>query len=312
KEGPYKVEGSGPEYETLAAFGSMCLNDNLESIAKCNDICNRYGLDTISTGTTVAFAIECLEKGLISKEELGFDLNWGNHKGIVKLTELMAKNEGFGKKFNNGTKNASEKIKDSENFAVHVKGLEIPMHDPRAFYSMGLEYATANRGATHLEGTPFKVALGSIMPEIGITETIDRFETSGKGRITALTQNVNAVSNSTIMCVFIRDYIFASDFAKLLNYATGFDYTVADLLKVGDRIYDTKRIFNILCGITEKDDILPPRSLEVTKEGGNAGKVPDMKSMLKEYYEFRGWKNGVPTKEKLKELDMEYLIPRIY
>ncbi|NVM03049.1 MAG: aldehyde ferredoxin oxidoreductase family protein [Candidatus Helarchaeota archaeon] len=312
KEGVYKVEGAGPEYETLAAFGSSCLNANLESIVKCNDICNRYGLDTISAGSTVAFAIECFEKGLISKEELGFELTWGNHEAIVKLTELMANNEGFGKILNDGTKIASKKIKGSENFAVHVKGMEIPMHDPRAFYSMGLEYATANRGASHLEGTPFKVALGSLMPELGINEIVDRFETSGKGRITALTQNVNAVSNSTIMCVFVRDYISASDFTKLLNYATGFDYTVSELLKIGDRIYNVKRVFNILCGITEKDDNLPPRSLEPTKEGGNAGKVPDMKSMLKEYYEFRGWKNGVPTKERLKELDLEYLIPKVY
>ncbi|MFX0132567.1 MAG: aldehyde ferredoxin oxidoreductase family protein [Candidatus Hodarchaeota archaeon] len=312
KEGIYKVEGAGPEYETLAAFGSSCLNANLESIVKCNDLCNRYGLDTISTGATVAFAIECFEKGLIAKEEIGFDLNWGNHEAIVKVTELMANNEGFGKILNNGSKIASEKIKGSEKFAVHVKGMEIPMHDPRAFYSMGLEYATANRGASHLEGTPFKVALGSLMPELGINEIVDRFETHGKGRITALTQNVNAVSNSTIMCVFVRDYISASDFTKLLNYATGFDYTISELLKIGDRIYNVKRVFDILCGITEKDDMLPPRSLEPTKEGGNAGKVPDMKSMLKEYYEFRGWKNGVPSKERLTELDLDYLIPRIY
>ncbi len=311
KEGNYKTEGAGPEYETLAAFGSSCLNANLESIVKCNDICNRYGLDTISTGTTVAFALECFEKGLISREELGFELNWGDHEAIVKMTELMANNEGFGKIFNNGTKIASEKIKGSNEFAVHVKGLEIPMHDPRAFYSMGLEYATGNRGASHLEGTPFKVALGSLMPEIGINKIVDRFETSGKGRITALTQNVNAVSNSTIMCVFVRDYINASDFTRLLNYATGFDYTVSELLKIGDRIHNVKRVFNILCGITEKDDTLPPRSLEPTKEGGNAGMVPDMKSMLKEYYEFRGWKNGIPTKEKLKELNLNYLISKI-
>jgi len=313
KNGPYSdVEGAGPEYETLAAFGSLCLNDNLESIAKCNDICNRAGLDTISTGVTIAFAIECFEKGLITKDEIGLELNWGNYESIVKMTELFASNQGFGKILNNGVKIASEKIKGSKDFAVHVKGLEIPMHDPRAFFSMAVEYSSANRGATHLEGSPFKIALGARMPDIGITEDSDRFKVLGKGRITALTQNVNAVSNSTIMCVFIRDYISGSDFTKLLSYATGFDYSVSELLKAGDRIHNIKRVFNIKCGITEKDDTLPPRSLEPTNEGGNAGKVPDIKKMMAEYYEFRGWKNGIPTKEKLKELDLGHLIPEIY
>jgi len=311
-DGPYKTEGSGPEYETLAAFGSMCLNDSLESISKCNEICNRYGIDTISTGTTIAFAMECYEKGLIKKDEIGFELNWGNSEAIVKLTELMVKNQGFGKILNNGSKIASEKIKGSKNFAVHVKGLEVPMHDPRAFYSMALEYTTANRGAVHLEGTPFKIELGARMPDIGITETPDRFEISGKGRITVLTQHVNTVSNSVIMCTFVRDYIRGRDFAKLLSYATGFDYDVSELLLIGERIYNVKRVFNIKCGITEKDDRLPPRLLEATKEGGHAGKVPNLDAMLKEYYELRGWMNGIPTKEKLRELDLSYLIPKIY
>ena len=313
KEGPYKTEGAGPEYETLAAFGSMCLNDNLESIAKCNEICNRKGLDTISTGSTVAFAIECYEKGLITKDEIGFELNWGNHESIVKLTELIGNNENFGKILANGQKIATEKIgKDSVQYSTHVKGLECPMHDPRAFFSMGLEYSTANRGATHLEGTPFKVALGAIMPEVGIKESVDRFEARRKGKITALCQNVNAISNSTIMCLFVRDYIYASDFTKLLAYATGFDYDVKELLKCADRIYNLKRVFNIKCGVREEDDRLPSRILEPTHEGGNAYKIPDMETMLKEYYDFRGWINGVPTRNKLKELDLEHVIPDLY
>ena len=163
KKGPYAMEGSGPEYETMAALGSLCYNDNLESIAKANDICNRLGIDTISSGQAIAFAMECYENGLI-KDTDGIDLTWGNSDAVVKLCESIGNKEGLGAILGEGVRKAAELIgKKAERFAIHVKGLEFPEHNPRKFKSMGLAYATSNVGANHNRG--FSYACGKRLAE---------------------------------------------------------------------------------------------------------------------------------------------------
>ena len=153
EEGPFAMEGPGPEYETLAAFGTMVMNDNLEAVCWANDLCNRYGVDTISTGSAIAFAMEAYEKGIITKEDAGCELTWGNVDAIIEMTEQIGTGRGLGALLGKGVKRASEELgQGTEDYAVHVKGMEVPYHDPRAFTSLGASYATGTRGACHMHG----------------------------------------------------------------------------------------------------------------------------------------------------------------
>ncbi|MHA1679018.1 MAG: aldehyde ferredoxin oxidoreductase family protein, partial [Promethearchaeota archaeon] len=176
KEDPYKIENAaGPEYETVAAFGSMCLNSNIESIAYINDYCNKMGVDTISTGSLVAFAIDCYERGILSEEDIGFSLSWGDHESIVKLTKLICERKGIGEILSLGTRKAAEIIgKNAEELTVEIKGLDVPMHEPRANFPLGLQYATANRGACHLRGfgTDIYGGFSNLGKAIGIREEV--------------------------------------------------------------------------------------------------------------------------------------------
>jgi len=188
--GPYAMEGSGPEYESMSALGSLCYNGNLESIAKANDICNRLGIDTISAGQTIAFAMECYVHGLL-EDTSGVDLTWGNPDAVVKMCELMGKREGFGAILGEGVRRASEIIgKGSEKFAMHVKGLEFPEHNPRKFKSMGVAYATSNVGANHNRGSPMLVERNLLSPELPWKESVDGFLTKDKGRMAKVYQDV--------------------------------------------------------------------------------------------------------------------------
>lgn len=309
-EGPYKgIKGHAPEYETLAMFGTNCLNDNLESICKTNDICNRYGMDTISVGGTISFAMDLYEKGIITKEDTGgLELTWGNADAIVKLTELIAKNEGFGEVLAEGVRRAAEKIgRNSADYAIHVKGLEVPAHDPRAFVSMGVQYATSNRGACHVNGLPSSVSQGMILPLLGISYKTSRFVNKGKGIIDKKIQEVHAIFNSIIVCQFAALVYGSTDTCRLLKATAGFDYDFEDLIyKCGGRINTLKRLYNIRCGISAKDDILPKKLLTPLKTGSTANVVPDLETQLQEYYRENKWdSNGYPTEERLKELGLE-------
>lgn len=309
KDGHYKMEGPGPEYETLAAFGTMVLNDHLDSICYANDLCNRYGLDTISTGSSIAFAIEAYEKGILNREDTGgLELTWGDHETIIKVVKLIGERKGLGELLGQGVRKAAEKLgQGSEKFAVHVKGLEVPMHDPRAFFSMAVNYATSPRGACHLHGNPNLFERGSFkVPEAGLTHKQGRFDKEGKGLAAKVAQDVASIYNSMVMCCFVLPYMNLHMIAEVLNLVTGFDYDRVELLKAGERISNLQRLFNIHCGMQRADDILPPRLLEPVQEGGAAGKVPDLEYQLKEYYQARGWNaDGKPTKEKLVELELE-------
>ena len=316
-EGSYApMDCEGPEYETIGTLGGLCLVDDLIAISKANELCNRYGLDTISTGGIVAFAMEAYEKGLIGKEDTGgVELKWGDEQAMIAMVHQIGKREKLGALLGQGVKRAAEKLGgDSWKYAVHVKGMETPMHDPRTFYSIGLTYAVGPRGACHLHGhAPLWEGVQDPLPEWGLKGTYPHFVSEGKGNLVKLSQDYTAVVNSMVSCYFVTFILKPSDLAAVLAAATGTKYTAKSLLKVGERIMALHRAYNNLCGVTRKDDVLAPRALEPTKEGGNAGKVPDMEVMIKEFYKASGWTtSGRPSRKTLESLGLQDVARDLY
>jgi aldehyde:ferredoxin oxidoreductase len=300
----------GPEYETAGALGTMLLNDDIGVLTKAGQLCDEYGMDTISTGATIAFAMECYEKKLIGASETdGVDLIWGNGEAILATIKKMAKKDGWlGKLLSEGVRNAAEAVgKRSEDYAIHVKGLELPMHDPRAFQGMGLQYATSPRGACHNRGFVASIEQGARIPEldIGMQERLQRFTTEGKGLVVAKMQNWHEIQDSLIICKFA--YLPPMFLASIYTMVTGSKVTFADLIEAADRTFTLKRAFNIRAGVSRKDDTLPKRILEEpTPDGGAAGKVNRLSEMLDDHYKARGWSHeGIPTREKLESLGLD-------
>jgi aldehyde:ferredoxin oxidoreductase len=285
-------QGGGPEYETVWSFGAVCGNSNIEDIAKANYIANRLGLDTISTGVTIACAMEMSEREII-KEEIRF----GDSKKIIELVEKIGYREGIGDELAEGSKRFAEKHGHPE-LAMQVKGMEIPAYDPRGVQGHALGYATSNRGACHLRAY-------MIGPEVlGIPVMVDRFKPDGKAPIVKLLQDVTAAVDCLVLCRFTQFAMRIDQYAALLSAAVGRTYTEDDFKRVGERVWNLERWFNVRAGFSRKDDTLPPRFLkEPLKEGNSRGRVVELERMLTEYYEVRGWDSeGRPTEEKLREL----------
>jgi aldehyde:ferredoxin oxidoreductase len=316
EEGPYKMDGPGPEYETLGALGSMCMVDDLEAVSYAAHLCNIYGMDTISCGSTIAFAMECYEKGLITKEDTGgIELTWGNKEALVKVVEQIAFGEGIGKLLGQGTRKVAEKLNQGAmDFAVQVKGLELPMHDPRAFFSWAVNYATSPRGGCHLHGmSAIYENEEDPLPEWGLTGFYPRHTNESKSQIARLAQNWAHIVDSMVICYFAGFTLDPSDLAALLNHATGTELTPQDLLVIGDRINALHRAYNYRCGIRREDDTLPVRSLTPLAEGGAAGKVPDLEYQLEEYYKVRRWEpDGKPSRDSLVELGLADVARDLY
>jgi aldehyde:ferredoxin oxidoreductase len=311
KDGPYAgVHSHGPEYETLAGFGGNLLNDDLNSIAKINEVCNAYSLDTISTSGVIAFAMEAYEKGMLTPAQTGgLDLTWGNAEAIVALVEKIARREGIGDLLADGVRAAAEKLgQGAEAFAIHVKGMELPYHDPRAFVSMAVNYATAARGACHLESLSYWNGWDLVFPDMGPSEVIDRFASSVEQVKMAYDyQTYMSVYNPLGLCKFIaKAKIGPGMLADLVNLALGWDWTAQDLLHMGDKLFQLKRLINLRLGVTADDDALPQRFLtEPRPTGSAAGVLPDLDAMLPYYYDLRGWTaDGVPTQERLASLGL--------
>lgn len=303
EKGPYKgTEGEGPEYETIWSTGASCGVDDLDMITTAHWLCNRYGLDGISAGSTVAFAMECYERGLITKKDTGgIDLKFGNAEAMVKVIELMGKGEGIGAILQDGSRAAAQKIgKGAEKFSMSVKGLEMPAYDPRGAKGHGLAYATSNRGGCHVRAY-------MISPEIlGLPEKLDRFsgaEDVKKIQMLKTFQDFNAVVDSVGVCLFVTFGIGAPEFVRLLKPCTGWDWTVESILELGDRIWTLERAFNAREGFGRKDDTLPDRLLVAPMPDGPAeGHVVPIEPMLDVYYKIRGLDDeGHPTWDKMKE-----------
>ncbi len=311
--GPYAGSiGHGPEYETCDGFGANLLNDDLNVICAANDLCNRLGLDTISTSGVIGWAMECYEHGLISKEDTGgLEIHWGDGEAILKLVEMIGHNEGFGALLSQGVKRASESIGGlAKEFAVETKGLEYAYHDPRAFTSMAVNYATANRGACHLEALGYFAEQGVFtLPALGFDKPFERHGAENKAEIAYLMQNFMEVFNDLGLCKFLiraKEAIGPDVIADWIAATKGWEISGDDIMKAGERNFNLKRMYNFALGITRKDDTLPPRlGVHDKKTGAAAGSIPYMGRMLVDYYALRGWTpEGVPTKDKLKELQL--------
>lgn len=295
----YPGSGEGPEYEPIWALGADCRVNDLAAISKVNYICNEYGMDPISLGGTIACAMELFEKGYITEKEVGFKLNFGNADALVKISEMTAKGEGFGKKIGLGSYRLAE-LYGVKDLSMTVKKLEFPAYDPRAIQGMALNYATTNRGACHVRGY-------MVSPEIlGLPEKLDPQVTEGKAQWTKIFQDFTAVVDSSGICLFTTFALGVPEVKEMLNAATGLSLSDEETLKVGDRVWNLERLFNLEAGISPAEDTLPKRLLEdPIPEGPMEGHVARLSEMLPEYYKLRGWsEQGIPTKEKLSELGL--------
>ena len=310
-KGPYApMDCEGPEYESIGTLGGLCLVDDLVAIAKANELCNRYGMDTISAGGVIAFAMEAYERGIITRKDTdGIELVWGNGKALVDIIHKMGKGEGIGKLMAEGSKHMAEVLGNNAiEFAIHVKGLEPSAHDPRRFFSQALSYGTAARGACHNASWshPYEQTLS--MPEIGIPEPQDAYQVEGKAAFTATMQDLMCVMDALILCRFsqIGKAVNATDHVAWLNMITDWEIDIPEYMKMGERIFNLKRMYNVRCGVSRKDDFLPYRFLTRNRVGeGLTNQLPPMGKLLGDYYAHRKWsEDGIPTVEKLEELGL--------
>jgi aldehyde:ferredoxin oxidoreductase len=312
KEGPFKtIEGGGPEYETCGLIGSNCLIDSIEAIAKANEMCNRLGLDTISTGSMIAFAMEAYERGIITREMAGgLEICWGDPHVLIAMIDKIGKREDIGYLLGEGPLITDETLGGvASEFSVHVKGLPFPAHDPRNAVGTGLQFATSARGACHLSSFTHDFEVDCTFPELGYPKSPDRWETKGKGRFISTFQNAMGMFDSLIFCKFIV-YGLGDDKIKTMletvNAVTGWDMTFEEFMLTGERIFNLKRMYNNRLGISRKDDILPPRIRSHRRgTGGAADNLPHIGYLLSEYYQERGWDEfGIPTRETLNRLGL--------
>jgi aldehyde:ferredoxin oxidoreductase len=309
KEGPYVVPaGEGVEYETLAGFGGLCHVSSFEAVALANSLCNRYGLDTISTAGVIAFGMEAFERGLIGPAETGgLALRFGDADAMLAAIGKIARREDIGATLAEGVRAAARRIGGgSEAFAIHVKGLEIAYHDPRAFTSMAVNYATAARGGCHLEAATYWNGYGVPHPDLGYPKPLPLHASDAATvKLCYDYQNYAGVYNPLGLCKFlIKGQVGPERLCAVVNAALGWDWTMQDVLDAGDRIFQLKRLINLRLGLRAADDRLPARfTTEPRPTGGAAGILPDMAVMLPIYYEMRGWDaNGAPSAERLTRL----------
>ena len=292
------ADGEGPEYETLWAYSANCGIDDFPAVIKANNICNEYGIDTISAGATIACAMELFEKGLISSDEIdGPDLRFGSAEAIVEWTRKMGALEGFGAKLAQGSYRLAESYGEAE-LSMSVKKLEMPAYDPRGVQGQGLGFATSNRGGCHVRGY-------LISPEIlGVPESLDRFSIEGKAVWVKAFQDLTAVIDSLGLCLFTSFAIGADDYKDLFNTVVGEDFSTDDIMKAGERIWNLERVYNLGVGVGPEQDTLPRRLLEEgISDGPSKGHVHRLSELLPQYYKERGWSSeGIPTEAKLGEL----------
>jgi len=300
---PFAGEGGGPEYETVWAFGAQTGTDDLAAIAKANFLCNELGLDTISMGHVIGTLMELVELGKIPREKLrGLKVAWGNGGALVELVWRTAYRSGIGDDLAEGALRLARKYNAPE-LAMVVRGQELPAYDPRGAQGHGLAYATSNRGGCHLRAYMISLEV------LGIPSIVDRFSTEGKARWVKEFQDVFAVIDSLIVCKYVTFAYWADVLAEQLSAVTGWDISLDEFRRIGERIYNAERAFNVLAfGDGEEYDTLPKRLLEEPMpEGPAKGYVVKLHEMLPEYYRERGWIRGRPTRAKLEGLDLKWI-----
>jgi aldehyde:ferredoxin oxidoreductase len=309
KGGPYDgQEVAGPEYETLGLMGTNLMNDDLPTIIKSNELCNRYGLDTISTAGVIGFGMEAWEKGLLTEKDCGdLALEWGKSEVITTLIKQIGNRTGVGELLGQGVRKASDQLGPlAKEFAAEVKGLEPPAHDGRAKMTAALGMATSARGACHLSGFGHDFEEGAELKDLGSPTLPDRFTREGKAENVFRMQNLMGVIDSAIVCKFpLFGGLTVDPLISAINAVTGWDLDREEFFLTGERIFNIKRLYNNRLGISRKDDTLPQRMLKL-KRGGGTNHLPPLNEMLSEYYQYRGWDEfGIPTEEKIKELGLE-------
>ncbi|MBI5082726.1 MAG: aldehyde ferredoxin oxidoreductase family protein [Chloroflexi bacterium] len=307
-DGDYKRgESKGPEYETIVGFGPNLEISDLAAITHLGQLCDSLGVDSISMSGTIGLAFMLYQQGVITaKDTNGLELKWGEARTVEKLIHLALTREGFGELLARGSK-ALAKHFGVEEMAVQVNGLEVAYHDPRGATGMGLVYATSPRGACHNQSDYFMVEIGNSMSEIGV-EMADRAASEGKALSVARHQWWRTLNNSLVMCVFAN--VPFNTARELINAATGFDYSAEEFLRCGERGWALKRAINNRLGLTAKNDTLPRALLTPLSEGGAAGVVINLQTMLKEYYEVQGWDavTGKPTRSTLERLGLKDIV----
>jgi len=303
KEGKYKGSFTeGPEYENVWAFGANCENVDIGAIIQAEYLCDYYGLDGITTGNVIGFLMECVEKGILSETDMGFSMNFGNDESIIQAVHLIGQRRGPGKLWGQGVKKIGERIKEARHFAMHVKGLELPAYDPRGSTGMALAYATSDRGGCHLRSWP-------IGDELLATE--DRMDLSSKefkAELVKTQQDLFCTVNCSGMCLFATFAVNLKQITPFLHSATGIESfgSSDDVMKIGERVNNLVRLFNIREGLTKDLDTLPKRFFsEPLKEGPCRDHVVELDQLIEEYYLVRGWDtDGIPTDGTLRELGL--------
>jgi aldehyde:ferredoxin oxidoreductase len=300
KDGPYKgLHMESLEYEPAWSVGANCGNDDARLVAKMIDTCNDMGIDAIEVGHPLSIWMEASQRGYTNGDG---KIEWGEGAKMVETTELIAHRKGIGNVMAEGA-NATAKHFGHPELAMTVKGQGIPAYDPRGIKGMGLGYATSNRGACHLRAyTPAAEVIGNVL---GPTTITDPLEWKGKGELTIIFQNVHTVTDCLDVCKFATFAESMDSFAAQYEAMTGVPSSAEHLLKVGERVYNLERYYNNLNGFREGSDYLPERfTKEPSTMGGSKGHVCELDQMLVEYYDKRGWVNGVVPESKLKELEI--------
>lgn len=307
-----EIESNGPEYESVAALGTLCGVFNSKSVLLANHLCNKWGIDTISCGVSIAFLIYLVKNNLGIEKIKQFlndipieDIKWGNGEVVCKLIEKIVKREGIGDILAEGVRIMARKLKVDPELAAHVKGLEVPMHDPRATAGQALSYMTGCVGANHNKCDWYTAESGSINNRfLHIKKSKSRYDITGREKGVVNLQDLRAIDDSAVNCNFATPKL--EHIIGYINAATGFNYNRKSLIKVGERINNLKRLINCNLGITRKDDRLPNHNLKVLSSGRIKNVKLDLEDNLKKYYNIRGWdwETGRPTKEKLKELEI--------
>jgi aldehyde:ferredoxin oxidoreductase len=301
KQGKYKGSFTeGPEYENVWAFGANCENVDIGAIIQAEYLCDYYGLDGITTGNVIGFLMECLERGVLTQADIGFPLGFGNDDGIIKAIHLIGRRKDAGKLWGEGVKRMGEQIRGAQQYAMHVKGLELPAYDPRGSTGMALAYATSDRGGCHLRSWP-------IGDELLATENrMDLSSTEFKAELVKTQQDLFCMINCSGMCLFATFAVNLKQITPFLYSATGIDVfgSSDEVMKIGERVNNLVRLFNIREGLTRELDTLPQRFFkEPLQEGPCRDRVVELDQLLLEYYLVRGWdEKGIPENDKLKEL----------
>jgi aldehyde:ferredoxin oxidoreductase len=299
------------DYENTGLLGGSCSISDTEAVAYSNYLCDEFGLDAISTGNVIGFVMECFQKKVLTKEDVGIEVKFGSSSAQIKLIKKIAKREGLGDILAEGVMRAAQRIgKGADNFAIHIKGLETPAWPPRGSPGMGLALATADRGGCHQRGWPIGYELGEPTP---YGEKLNRLALESKPKIVKWEQDFLATMYSLVECEFTRSKLQRDHYCKLLSAVTGWSINVDEYMEIGERVWNLVRVFNIREGFTRAQDVLPKRFMtEPLPSGPAKGHLISsqaLNKMLNEYYVLRGWnEQGIPTPDKLNNLGLSDIV----